>query len=188
MADQAIVVHSGREGGTWNGALENLKKKWVPLLVKRTDDPLSGNNELVNQGGQWLPDNYSSGDAGQAWISNDDKNNLYNEESMPVKVMSSTAQYENKKNQNEACGKKVAKDDVRHEHSSYEHFCSQLKTILLHGPQTQKVLEEKMHLTTAQVKIWLKKAQEDGFIKKKSKPVKYVLADETDTKLQTSLF
>jgi len=62
------------------------------------------------------------------------------------------------------------------------------KKILLDGPQTQKVLEEKMKLTTAQAKIWLKKAQEDGFIKKKSKPVKYVLADETDTKRQTSLF
>jgi predicted Rossmann fold nucleotide-binding protein DprA/Smf involved in DNA uptake len=188
MADQAVVVHSGREGGTWNGALENLKKKWVPLLVKHTVDSLSGNNELVKHGGQWLPDNYLSGDAGQAVISNDDKNNLYNEEPMPVKVMSSTAQYENKKNQNDAFGKKHAKDDALHEHSFYELFCSHLKKILLEGPQTQKVLEEKMKLTNAQAKIWLKKAQEDGLIKKKSNPVKYVLADETDAKHQTSLF
>lgn len=188
MADRAVVVHSGREGGTWNGALENLKKKWVPLLVKHTDDPVSGNNELVNQGGQWMQDNYFSASGEQEWTSREDKNNLYKAEQMPVKVMSSTAQYENKKNQNDACGKKAAKDDVLHEHSFYEQFCSQLKTILLHGPQTQKVLEEKMKLTTAQAKIWLKKAQKDGFIKKKSKPVKYVLADETDAKCQTLLF
>ncbi len=31
MADQALVVHSRREGGTWNGALENLEKEMGSL-------------------------------------------------------------------------------------------------------------------------------------------------------------
>src|SRR3990172_8427415 len=34
LTDAAIVVQSGTEGGTWNGAIENLKKEWVPLWVK----------------------------------------------------------------------------------------------------------------------------------------------------------
>ena len=172
MADQALVVHSGREGGTWNGALENLKKKWIPLLVKYTDDPLSGNSELVKHGGQWMPDNYFSVDA----------------EQILFKVMSPASPYENKKDMNDARGKKAAQDNALTEHSFYEHFCLKLKNILLCGPQTQKELEEKMELTTAQIKIWLKKAEDDGFIKKKSKPVKYALADGANTKNQTSLF
>lgn len=54
LSQAAAVVHSGSSGGTWNGALENLKKSWAPLWVKRTDDAEAGNQLLVSQGGQWL--------------------------------------------------------------------------------------------------------------------------------------
>ncbi|MCL6270443.1 DNA-processing protein DprA [Sansalvadorimonas sp. 2012CJ34-2] len=53
MADSALVIHSGTKGGTWNGALENLKKGWVPLWVKPTEDQSAGNQEIVAQGAQW---------------------------------------------------------------------------------------------------------------------------------------
>ncbi|MDE0055903.1 MAG: DNA-processing protein DprA [Gammaproteobacteria bacterium] len=55
LAEKAVVVSSTRDkGGTWNGAVENLKRGWVPLWVKPTEDPGSGNPYLVEQGGQWL--------------------------------------------------------------------------------------------------------------------------------------
>ena len=38
LADAALVVQSGTKGGTFNGAMENLKKNWTPLWVKKTDD------------------------------------------------------------------------------------------------------------------------------------------------------
>ena len=38
MSDAAVVVESGKSGGTWNGATENLKKRWVPLWVKISSD------------------------------------------------------------------------------------------------------------------------------------------------------
>jgi predicted Rossmann fold nucleotide-binding protein DprA/Smf involved in DNA uptake len=50
------VVHSGDSGGTWNGAKENLNKRWVPLWVKRTEDKIAGNSALVHAGGRWLED------------------------------------------------------------------------------------------------------------------------------------
>ena len=55
LAHDAIVVCStaGR-GGTWNGAVENLKKEWVPLWVKRPEAEDSGNPKLVELGGCWL--------------------------------------------------------------------------------------------------------------------------------------
>ena len=57
LAQDAIVVSSAPEsGGTWNGAVENLRQGWVPLLVKRTEDPNSGNPKLVKLGGRWLTD------------------------------------------------------------------------------------------------------------------------------------
>ena len=55
LADAAVVVHSGTKGGTWAGALENLKHGWVPVWVKPTEDPASGNALLVAKGARWLP-------------------------------------------------------------------------------------------------------------------------------------
>lgn len=57
LADAAIVVSCTREkGGAWAGAIEDLKAGWVPLWVKRSIDRSSGNEDLVQQGGQYLPD------------------------------------------------------------------------------------------------------------------------------------
>ena len=56
LAQEAIVISSTAEsGGTWNGAVENLRQGWVPLWVKRTEDPDSGNPKLFELGGEWLP-------------------------------------------------------------------------------------------------------------------------------------
>lgn len=54
IGQAAVVVHSGTSGGTWTGALENLKKTWVPLWVKPSNDPEAGNAALVSQGANWL--------------------------------------------------------------------------------------------------------------------------------------
>jgi len=50
LSEAAVVVHSGLKGGTWSGALENLKKRWVPLWVKPNSDKNCGNNLLIEHG------------------------------------------------------------------------------------------------------------------------------------------
>lgn len=54
LADSSLVIHSGKKGGTLNGAQENLKKVWVPLWIKRTTDKDAANADLVDKGGSWL--------------------------------------------------------------------------------------------------------------------------------------
>ena len=50
LADQALVIDSAlRSGGTWEGAVENLKHGWVPLYV-RTPGEGAGNAALVAEG------------------------------------------------------------------------------------------------------------------------------------------
>ena len=50
LADQALVIDSAlRSGGTWEGALENLRQGWVPLYV-RTPGEGQGNSALVADG------------------------------------------------------------------------------------------------------------------------------------------
>lgn len=56
LADAAVAVASveGR-GGTWAGAAENLRRGWVPLWVKESQDARSGSAGLVARGARWLP-------------------------------------------------------------------------------------------------------------------------------------
>lgn len=55
LSDAAIVVVSGKEGGTISGALENIRNKWVRLFVKESLDMTLGNIDIVKNGAQWLP-------------------------------------------------------------------------------------------------------------------------------------
>ncbi|HIK62474.1 MAG TPA: DNA-processing protein DprA [Flavobacteriales bacterium] len=60
MSDAALVVHSGTKGGTWTGALENLKKEYSLLWVKKTNDVEAGNKKIVEQGGCWYEESMDS--------------------------------------------------------------------------------------------------------------------------------
>ena len=61
LADTAVVVSSTpNKGGTWNGAIEDLETRWVPLWVKKSGEEKSGNPELIKRGGRCLPEAPSS--------------------------------------------------------------------------------------------------------------------------------
>ena len=56
LSDAAIVVAADKEkGGTWNGAIENISQRWVPLWVKPNSQS-AGNAGLVARGARWLPE------------------------------------------------------------------------------------------------------------------------------------
>jgi predicted Rossmann fold nucleotide-binding protein DprA/Smf involved in DNA uptake len=57
LSRAAVVVCSDTgKGGTWAGATEDLKKKWVPVWVKHQADARSGNRALLERGALALPD------------------------------------------------------------------------------------------------------------------------------------
>lgn len=56
LADRALVIDSAlRSGGSWAGAIENLKHGWVPMYVRSPGDG-AGNAALIEEGG--LPFDY----------------------------------------------------------------------------------------------------------------------------------
>lgn len=56
LSDWALVVSSARgSGGTWTGAVENLKKEWVPLFVRDGSHMPEGNAALLAQGAHPFP-------------------------------------------------------------------------------------------------------------------------------------
>lgn len=57
LADASIIVSSkANEGGTWCGAIEDLKNEWVKLWVKPSKAAGSGNPEIARRGAAELPD------------------------------------------------------------------------------------------------------------------------------------
>ena len=51
LADAAVIVASGNaKGGTWHGAVEAINAGWVPVWVRESIDPDSGNGRLVEMG------------------------------------------------------------------------------------------------------------------------------------------
>lgn len=68
LADTAVAVSSANgKGGTFGGASQNLRHRWVPLWVPRTTDTNSGNPTLVEQGAGWLPEGDWDFEALSAW-------------------------------------------------------------------------------------------------------------------------
>lgn len=57
LADYALVIASDAgKGGTWAGATEALKAKWVPVFVLDGADVPEGNRQLINKGSLPFPD------------------------------------------------------------------------------------------------------------------------------------
>ena len=55
LSDASVVVSSSVEkGGTWHGAVENLKKWNIPLYVREAESYL-GNSGLIKKGGKPFP-------------------------------------------------------------------------------------------------------------------------------------
>lgn len=51
MSENAMVIRSSTDGGTWSGAIENLNHNWVPTFVCMRNSPHEGNRQLVVRGG-----------------------------------------------------------------------------------------------------------------------------------------
>ena len=57
LSDWALVVNSSlEEGGTWAGATENFKNKWVRLFVRTAGSIPVGNRRLLEMGGIAMPE------------------------------------------------------------------------------------------------------------------------------------
>jgi len=194
LGDTAVAVHSGTKGGTWNGALENMKHGWIPLWVKPTIDPAAGNAQLVQKGAHWLPDNIATIDINQLFQSPSSKEeqavDLFSQHPPVVEEKRSKPEEETepdveaKKSKHEEYSVVVEKgvEGVESETqvvskelsqlSLYQHFLILLEQET-RSPKTVDELLEVTCLQKSQLNVWLKQAQENDKIEKLSRPVRY---------------
>lgn len=203
LADAAVVVHSGNKGGTWSGAHENLKKAWVPLWVKDTDNPDAGNAQIVREGGRWIKtaldklnlselfdgpqkpiDTSLCGDSFDkfAKVSTDQKiadNNAPGTGQTMEQFDEGTIPAENRTATS-------ALDKISAETNFYQFFLIKLKNLAQQEPKTADELARELDISKTQLNAWLKRAISEQKLRSFSKPRRYQwLAHNVE---QTSLF
>ncbi len=200
LADTALAVHSGKKGGTWSGAQEDLKKGWVPLWVKHSDDPEAGNKALIEAGAMEAPSDIDA-------VNIDRFFQAANEPSRSDEDLFSTAPSSDEVGPTEISASEsdapltdaitlveeeqhvvsggdvgtIESDEKPSEPepidltqvSFYELFLHKVLALCLDEPKTTGELLDALSLNKTQLNAWLKQAVADGRLKKLTKPVRY---------------
>jgi predicted Rossmann fold nucleotide-binding protein DprA/Smf involved in DNA uptake len=190
LADAAVVVTAGRDkGGTWNGAIGNLRSRWVPLWVRWHPDPRSGNADLVRRGAKWLPDDrsdlsvlFAAGDSGfdkraasgelpfgrsePGALAGSDEPSLVE----PAVEADETTPGPGTEPHSEP--KAPARTSLN-EFTLYEFFLHRVAELTTQAPLGVDDLLERLDVSRLQLNAWLKRAVAERRLKKSNKPVQY---------------
>jgi predicted Rossmann fold nucleotide-binding protein DprA/Smf involved in DNA uptake len=185
LADAAIVVHAGTSGGTWNGALENLQKQWVPTWVKRTGDETAGNAAIQKRGASWLPEDASEVDVGSLLsAAAADSQQPRPETLIPgdrvaegsgayrTSGVATTARIEDTQD-NVVRLPSANRALERSDPSLYDEFLLRAERACQGGPRTAADIATELDVTKSQMAAWLKRAVAEKKLKKTTRPVRY---------------
>ncbi|MCF6363481.1 MAG: DNA-protecting protein DprA [Gammaproteobacteria bacterium] len=175
LADTAVVVHSGSKGGTWNGAIENLKKRWVPLWVKPTNDKAAGNAEIVRHGAHWceeMIDRISIYSLFEDQAFSKIPKDLFSvSEDNSFMAAYKTTTEDSKVEVTEVLPRAIPTD-------FYRLFLTELRYVADKSPLTTEQICTRLSLHKSQVSEWMKQAVEEKQVKKLIKPVRYQWTDK----------
>ena len=198
MAQHAIVVSSTPDsGGTWTGAVENLRQGWVPLWVKETDARDSGNPRLVERGGRWLADVddlvfATAGEDVEPESAPDPSDHAPRESSGGRQMVldgtgademagslepeaSVPAEVNTPKRGPRQEGQRTAVDPAEELYQRVR----MLVAVLCAEPKEAKAIAEALGVTTPTANVWIGRLVEERVLEKIAKPVRYV-ARQTD--------
>ena len=155
LARSALVVHAGNKGGTLAGAEENLRKQWVPLWVKPTDDVQASNAQLVTQGGQWCAAHPDDIDVAQ-WMTTP-REQPYQQDDLFSGAWPKTT------NKVDVADVAQEPEGIWHPADFYQIFQAQLPALAAY-PVTIEDLGLRTGLHQIQLTEWLQRAVHEGLI------------------------
>lgn len=185
LSELAVVVASGDKGGTWEGALENLKAGWVPLFVRNSSAAPPANLNLIRAGGQAL----SRDDLGESRLlerlmdrrpSEQLAVSLDATKEPPLTPLALTGT-------TEEIGARLGtavgdRDDQPEPSTGADAFALVWPALaaFLHEPHTEREVADHLRLELSQSRAWLKRACDNGQLERLERPHRYRLTTRRD--------
>jgi len=184
LADYGLIVSADlKKGGTWSGAVEELKRdKSIPVFVRTGQHVPEGNLKLLEQGAQPWPGNIIQGELANQLAelavlkstsvtakTNDPQQMSLLDINEPSHRSDQSA---SKPSQPEAPAQPVDCPESPQQMTIYN---AVMPVLLAHLQQPVSVddLAKELDVNKAQLNLWLKRAVEEGTIQKLKKPVRY---------------
>ena len=204
LSNAGFVIRSDTKGGTWSGAMENINKNWVPLWVRRTAEKGSGNEKIFQAGARWAPENVEEIDINElietkVEIESSEKG-LFSEAvsivkegggkykatrprvntGIPKQALTTTKSEQKKQ---EFVQDTETANPPKDTDEFYELFLSKVQVLCKDNPKSTEELASVFSLQSTQLKMWLKKATDEGKLKKRIRPVSYQWIDQGELPL-----
>lgn len=194
LSDWTLVVSADAgKGGTWAGATENLKHNWVPLLVRtgegKAENGLpAGNRQLLEQGALRLDphilddatltiaDLFAQLQVEQARQPDSEAQPTLFEEEPEIKALITPPA-------------PVSMSDSVQSIDNPDYFWNEiiwphlLRLAVQSGALDKTLLHEKTGIASTQADDWLKRAVQEGKLKKQTKPVRYTITENPQLSL-----
>lgn len=167
-ADAVIVADSDIKGGTWSGALENVKRRWTPAYVRQGAEQRSGNLALLGEGligldDKWLYERKSLRSLFEGQMPTRDTLPLFE-----TSVQECESEIVDDAIAGQGAGPKIEPDS--HANGSadaralFTVFVDRLNMWLAIGSQTTDLIAARFSLDRSQVERWLIRAKSEGLI------------------------
>lgn len=159
-----VVASDYNKGGTWTGAIENIKNKWVNIYVWNNKRYM-GNSELIKRGGIAVEfiNNTSIYDLINRKIEKVDQINIF-ELGKSVEVSTEKEGINNENNL----------EYIKFDFDVYNKIIDLLLEFL-REPKTVEEIAVSLNITKTQATSWINRALSEGKISKINRPVRYVL-------------
>lgn len=170
FSDAALVVSSVADnGGTWAGAIEALDAARIAVYVKAHGNMKEGNRKLLARGGRPFPEGPWP-DLRSLFTPIAAEPTLFTP--VPAQPPATSAVPENTHPPDDTDGPASAHPETR-PRDAFEVVLPDL-LLALAEPGTEKNLEQALGVVPAQAKAWLKRACDEGHVRKLRRPVRYV--------------
>lgn len=173
LSDAALVVSSAAEnGGTWAGAVEALDAARITVYVRAHGTVKEGNRKLLARGGRPFPEGPWT-DLRSLLVPVAPEPSLFTPAPVPEAAAAPTAsQPSHQPHEEEPAAFPPLETRPR---DAFDVVLPDL-LLALAEPGTERNLEQALGVVPAQAKAWLKRACDEGHVRKLSRPVRYVAA------------
>lgn len=163
-----VVASDYNKGGTWAGAVENIKKGWVNTFVWNNNKYI-GNTELIKKGGVGIEDlnNISIKELISNKVKRMDQLNIFDFDKTDKRV---PFERENIIGENE--------DEYSSSDYDVYNIAINLMLNLLKEPKSIEEVTASLNITKSQAITWINRALNEGKIIKTNRPVRYVVNNE----------